>query len=155
MSMAHLVAGWSKDPSTKVGCVIVSTKKHQAGRILATGFNGFVENAQDDEELYLDREFKYKHITHAEDNALQSLLFPHNRLVLFSSFPVCPECVDKIIATRQRGIYIDKIIQPKFAPLTIGRSNEWIDGWKTSICKSEIKLTKAGIEIEEIEYYNV
>lgn len=37
MDLARLVAGWSKDPSTQVGAVIVDPDK----RIVSTGFNGF------------------------------------------------------------------------------------------------------------------
>ena len=36
MRMAHEVASWSKDPSTKVGCVLVKDRK-----IISMGYNGF------------------------------------------------------------------------------------------------------------------
>jgi deoxycytidylate deaminase len=44
MALAEHVAGWSKDPSTKVGAVIVSPDRRQ----LTTGYNGFPQGIADD-----------------------------------------------------------------------------------------------------------
>ena len=35
LKLAHEVASWSKDPSTKVGCVLVKGKK-----VVSLGYNG-------------------------------------------------------------------------------------------------------------------
>src|SRR5699024_9380544 len=37
MGLAYLVASWSKDPSTKVGCILVDQKN----RFISSGYNGF------------------------------------------------------------------------------------------------------------------
>jgi len=47
MEMAVLVASWSKDPSTKVGCVIADSDHAQ----LSEGFNGFPRGIADDGRL--------------------------------------------------------------------------------------------------------
>ena len=48
LEMAHLVAGWSKDPNAQVGAVIVRNN-----RVVATGFNGFPAEVEDlDERLH-------------------------------------------------------------------------------------------------------
>jgi dCMP deaminase len=66
LEMAELVSTWSKDPSTKCGCVIV-----RPDRTIATcGFNGFPKKALDLPSSYKDRETKLKRILHAEENAL-------------------------------------------------------------------------------------
>ncbi|MCP4258437.1 MAG: hypothetical protein GY774_13200 [Planctomycetes bacterium] len=64
LEMAKLVASWSKDPSTRVGAVLVRPDK----TIASTGFNGYAQKMHD---LGLDnREEKYSRIIHAEMNAL-------------------------------------------------------------------------------------
>ena len=64
LRLAEMVSTWSKDPSTKVGCVLVKDRK-----VVATGYNGFPQGIADDERLD-DREKKYALVVHAEMNAL-------------------------------------------------------------------------------------
>ncbi len=49
----HIAAG-SKDPSTKVGCVVVGEDRE----IRSTGFNGFPRGINDDIERLENREMK-------------------------------------------------------------------------------------------------
>jgi dCMP deaminase len=65
LRMAREVATWSKDPSTKVGCVLVSPNKKR----LALGYNGFPERMEDKNEWLENREEKYSRVIHAEINA--------------------------------------------------------------------------------------
>lgn len=65
LALARHISGWSKDPSTKVGCIIVGGDRE----IRSTGFNGFPRGIADDERLS-DRDFKYPIICHAEENAI-------------------------------------------------------------------------------------
>ena len=48
LQMAHGVASWSKDPSTKVGAVIIGAK----GQVLSTGYNGFPRGIADTSDLF-------------------------------------------------------------------------------------------------------
>ena len=54
IQMAQLVAGWSKDPSSKVGAVITRGKF-----VVAVGFNGFPQGIADTSERLNNREIKY------------------------------------------------------------------------------------------------
>jgi dCMP deaminase len=65
MDMAILVAQRSKDPSTKVGCVVVSEDKI----VVATGYNGLPRGVQDISER-MERPAKYLWTSHAEENAV-------------------------------------------------------------------------------------
>lgn len=65
LKMAELVASWSKDPSSKIGAVIVRNN-----RVVATGCNGFPTGVLDEEERWENRELKYELVVHAEQNAL-------------------------------------------------------------------------------------
>lgn len=56
----------SKDPSTKVGSVIIGPDRE----ILSAGFNGFPRGIADTPERLNDRDMKLKLVVHAEMNAL-------------------------------------------------------------------------------------
>lgn len=56
----------SKDPSTKVGAVLVS----EDGQREYLGYNGFPRGVKDTEERLNNRELKYPRIVHAEANAI-------------------------------------------------------------------------------------
>lgn len=98
LDLAKFVSGWSKDPSTQVGAVIVDPDK----RIVSLGYNGFPMGISDDDSRLSNRETKYKIIIHAECNAL---LFANTNLLGYSlytyPFMPCPRCAGLII---QAGI---------------------------------------------------
>lgn len=71
LDLADHVAEWSKDPSTKVGCVIVG----EGRRVLAMGYNGFPAGIKDLSSRLGDRETKLKLTVHAESNALNNAAF--------------------------------------------------------------------------------
>ena len=64
-NLALEVSQWSKDPSTKVGCIAVKDRK-----VIATGYNGFPAGISDNKEDYENRDIKYKKIVHAEKNMI-------------------------------------------------------------------------------------
>ena len=66
MEMAEVVAKRSHDAETKVGAVLVN---NNSGAIIATGFNGFVRGANDN-QLPNTRPLKYEFIMHAEQNLI-------------------------------------------------------------------------------------
>lgn len=63
LSLARHVAGWSKDPSTKVGAVAVSP----ARAVIETGYNGLPRGVADTPER-MERPAKYLWTAHAEEN---------------------------------------------------------------------------------------
>ena len=66
LALASHIAGWSKDPSTQVGCVVVGPDRE----IRSTGFNGFPRGIEDSIARLENRELKYPLICHAEENAI-------------------------------------------------------------------------------------
>jgi dCMP deaminase len=97
VALAEHIAGWSKDPSTKVGCVIVRPNK----TIASLGYNGFPRGVSDNDALYQCREIKYARIVHAEANAMISAVEPLDGYSMYSSLPPCKACSLLII---QSGI---------------------------------------------------
>lgn len=65
LKLARTVAERSKDPSTKVGCVIVGPDKE----IRSTGYNGLPRRVRDLPER-MERPAKYLWTSHAEENAV-------------------------------------------------------------------------------------
>lgn len=66
LGMAEYISTASKDPSTKVGAVLVDDKKIVVG----LGYNGFARGVEDSEWRLNNRELKYKYVVHAEVNAI-------------------------------------------------------------------------------------
>lgn len=64
LELAHLVASWSKDPTTQVGAVAIDPKSRA---ILETGFNGLPRGVEDRPER-MERPAKYLWTGHAEEN---------------------------------------------------------------------------------------
>jgi dCMP deaminase len=96
LSLAEHVAQWSKDPSTKVGAVIVDDKR----RVVGVGYNGFARGVKDTDERLQNRDVKYKLVVHAESNALDNAAYTEGCTLYCTFFP-CPQCAARII---QKGI---------------------------------------------------
>lgn len=64
--LAQHVSGWSKDPSTKVGAVLVRPDR----TVASLGYNGFPRGVEDAPEVLADRPAKYARVVHAEVNAI-------------------------------------------------------------------------------------
>jgi dCMP deaminase len=97
LDLAFFVSQWSKDPSTKVGSVIVNEHK----QVLSMGYNGFPRNVEDSVERYADRRTKYLFVAHAERNALDNAFVDVRGATLYSTLCPCNECAKSII---QKGI---------------------------------------------------
>lgn len=97
LQLAETVASWSKDPSRKIGSVIVDSKR----RVLSLGYNGFPRGVSDRVERYNDRDTKLKFVCHAERNALDNIPGSVEGATLYATLFPCNECVKSII---QRGI---------------------------------------------------
>ena len=98
LGLAQYISTASKDPSTKVGAVIVDSFR----RVVSVGYNGFPRGIFDDHRLE-DRTKKYELMCHAESNALD---FADRRSLANCTLytwpvPPCPRCAGRII---QNGI---------------------------------------------------
>jgi dCMP deaminase len=85
LELANHIAQWSKDPSTKVGAVIVRPDR----TICSVGYNGFPRGVDDNEERYMDRPTKYEFVVHAEANAIIHAREPLHDYILYT-YPLMP-----------------------------------------------------------------
>lgn len=138
LELAHHVATWSRDPSTKVGAVVVDDFQTVKGM----GYNGFPRGVNDTPARYDDRETKYKFIVHAEVTALINANSSVRGCTLYvwptlMIPPSCPECCKSII---QHGI---RRIVCYDVPTT-GR-------WQDMAPISQTMLSEAGVTISTID----
>lgn len=103
INIAKVVATKSKDPSTQVGCVIVTADN----RPMSFGYNGFVSKCDENQMTY-ERPLKYCLIIHAEMNAL---LFANRSLRdchAYITHGPCDNCLKHLIqAGIKKIVYAD------------------------------------------------
>jgi len=96
LGLASHIAAWSKDTSTKVGCVVVGPQRE----VRSTGYNGFPRGVADSPERLGDRAQKYPRIVHAEENAVAQAARVGAGLLgctAYVSFPPCARCARMLI----------------------------------------------------------
>ena len=137
IGLAQHISTWSKDPSTKVGCVVVGEDRE----IRSTGFNGFPRGINDDEERLTDREKKYPLICHAEENAIMHAARIGVSLkdsTAYVTWPPCSRCARSLI---QAGIR--EIVYPETGKIP----ERWIEDFTIS----DSMLNEAGVAVRTIE----
>lgn len=128
LEMAAKYAEGSKDPSTKVGCVIVRPDRTAC----SWGTNGFPQGVADTPERLNDRPTKYDLTIHAELNAL---LFASEKVAgytIYTTFAPCIRCAVNII-------------QAKLARCVFITSDN--PRWQEEQKRSVSLLLEAGIEV--------
>jgi dCMP deaminase len=106
LALATHIAGWSKDPSTQVGCVVVGPDRE----IRSTGFNGFPRGIEDSIARLENRELKYPLICHAEENAIMHAArigISLKGCTAYVTWPPCSRCARSLI---QAGV--DEVVYP-------------------------------------------
>lgn len=130
IDLAQLVASWSKDPSTKVGAVLVD-EKH---RVLGLGYNGFPRGIADDPECLNHRPTKYALTVHAEANAiLNAAPFELDGATIYCTHVPCTGCAKLII---QAGI--KTVVVP---------SGSFLHTWAEEQEKAGEMLGEAGVDL--------
>lgn len=89
MNIAEAVSAKSKDPSSKMGCVIVDKNK----RVVSLGYNGMIQGADESKMTLSERPMKYYFVIHSEMNAV---LFSHQDLTgctIYNRVATCENCL--------------------------------------------------------------
>ena len=136
LELAKHISGWSKDPSTKVGCVVVGEDRE----IRSTGFNGFPRGINDNNERLTNRTKKYPLICHAEENAIMHAARIGVALkgsTAFVTWPPCSRCARSLI---QAGVR--EIVYPE----TDGIPARWLEDFNIS----NGMLLEAGILVRTV-----
>ena len=131
LKLAETISKWSKDPSTKVGAVIVHGK-----RVISLGFNGLPAGVDDNPKRYLDREFKLAAVLHAEVNAIMYAREDLQDCTIYTwPMPPCSRCAAQII---QSGITRVVSIEP---------TEEQKERWADSFDVAETMYDDVGVSV--------
>tara|TARA_B100000902_G_scaffold144182_1_gene141619 strand:- start:18762 stop:19211 length:450 start_codon:yes stop_codon:yes gene_type:complete len=131
IDLALHISGWSKDPSTKVGCVVVGGDRE----IRSTGFNGFPRGIADSIERLEDRELKYPLICHAEENAIMHAArigISLKDCIAYVTWPPCTRCARSLI---QAGVI--EVVYPG----NIEIPDRWVEDFE----RSHAMMKEAGV----------
>jgi dCMP deaminase len=133
LELAKHIAGWSKDPSTKVGCIVVGEDRE----IRSTGFNGFPRGISDDLERLSNRELKYPLICHAEENAIMHAArigLSLKGCTAYVTWPPCTRCARSLI---QAGVI--EVVYPSACEVP--------ERWEADFKMSTEMMTEAGLNL--------
>ena len=123
LNLAKHISEWSKDPSTKVGCIVVGPDRE----IRSTGFNGLPRGIEDNDERLNNREIKYPLICHAEENAIMHAArigISLKDCTAYVTWPPCTRCARSLV---QAGV--STIIYPK----DIEIPDRWMEDFNLSL----------------------
>lgn len=132
--LAQHVAQWSKDPSTRVGAVIVDDLR----RVVSLGYNGFPRGVPDHPEWLADRDTKLRYTVHAEMNAVLNSAREVRGCTLYTwPLPSCSDCAKLVV---QAGVR--RVVGPAIADLP--------ERWRDSCLAGRMMLLQAGVECVEV-----
>jgi dCMP deaminase len=135
IELATLISSWSKDPSTKVGAVIVDRER----RVVSVGYNGLPRGVLDSLDRLGNRDVKYRMVVHAERNALLFAQEPLHGCILYTwPFAPCSVCAGMVI---QSGI--THVVAPR------STNPRWVDDFALT----EQMFTEAGVELMLLDGY--
>ena len=104
MRIAETVATKSKDPSSKMGCVIVDTNK----RVVSLGYNGMLQGADESKMTLSERPMKYYFAIHSEMNALIFAKRDLTGCTIYNKVATCENCLKYCLqAGIKRFVYKD------------------------------------------------
>jgi dCMP deaminase len=140
LELAGHIAMWSKDPSTKVGCVVVGPDRE----VRSTGFNGFPRGVADTIERLNDRDLKYPLVCHGEENAILHAarigVSLKGCIAYINPWPPCTRCARSIAQVGiERIIYLDGPAIP--------------ERWKSDFDLSMTLLKEAGVKVDAIRLH--
>jgi len=120
MALLEPIASRSKDPNTKIGCVIVGPENN----IRSTGYNSFPRGISDTLPERLERPEKYLWIEHAERNAIYAAArmgTALNGCRIYQPALPCMDCARGIIQVGITEVIYDEVkqaawVNPKYLP---------------------------------------
>ena len=141
LGLAEYVSTASKDPSTKVGAVIVNPETLQ---VISSGFNGFPQGVADTDERYNDRETKLELVAHAEANAIARSPIPVRGLHIFITPTLmvpasCPGCSKLIVQSGIKKVWF-------------WHEDNLSDRWEKMAKFTKIILSEGGVEWEYVPH---
>lgn len=141
LELCDVISKWSKDRSTKTGCVIVKNN-----RIISTGYNGFPPGVDDEIEERHGRPQKYMFTEHCDRNAIYQaakLGVSLENSIMYLNNPPCHDCCRGIIMSGIR-----KVIWPEDNPM---ENNKDVNKrWQESLEVAFTLMKESGVKFYRI-----
>lgn len=135
LALARNIAGWSKDPSTKVGAVAVRER-----RILASGYNGIPMHVHDDIHRLSNRELRLQMTVHAEANlicyAARHGVCLNGATCYVWPLMTCSQCAAQLIQAGFNKVVIPDLVMPL--------------RWQESFETAKLMFIEAGVAVAAI-----
>lgn len=139
LRLAKEIAEWSKDPTTKVGCVVVDKNNHPK----TWAYNGFPRTIADSHERLTNRVLKNSIVQHCEANAVSNCAHigtsMRNCSIYVTHVP-CASCAGQLI---QAGI-------SKVVIYTSSNDPGFLERWKDSNENALALFRESGVEVLEL-----
>ncbi|MFN7925872.1 MAG: dCMP deaminase family protein [Bryobacteraceae bacterium] len=139
LDICKVVASRSKDPNTKVGCVIVGP----ANEIRTTGYNSFPRGIRDDVPERLVRPTKYQWIEHAERNAICNAArcgTPLEGCRIYVEIMPCMDCGRAIVQAGIREVVVSAERMGQYSS----------DYYNQQFAMVEVLFAEAGIRVRRV-----
>ena len=135
--LCDVISRKSKDPSTKVGAVIVNS----GNSIISTGYNGFPIGVDDSVQSRFERPEKYTWTCHAEENAIafaaRNGISTNGASLYCNRLPCCARCTRLALqAGIRRFVILCDVPQ------------DTIDRWRTENDIAVTMINEAGASME-------
>jgi len=142
MRMAYLASNKSKDPSTKIGAVVVKDRQ-----VLATGYNGICRGVRDDIGSRYEPPKKYLYFEHGQRNCCYAAARKGISLEGATMYTMAYPCADCARAIIQSGI-TELVLHAQWEDKAV---TAFKDGWGESQKVSDIMFFEAGVSIRMLE----
>lgn len=133
--LAEVVSFLSKDPDRKVGAILVTPDRRQ----LSVGYNGFPSTIPDLPRLLADKEFKLRHMVHAEVNCCDQAPFETAGCTLYVTRFPCHVCAARLVQA-----CVARVVAPHF---DYGH-HRWGASWATAerfFQRNDIQFSKRAV----------
>lgn len=138
LKLAEHYATWSKDESTKVGCVVVGRDKV----VVSSGYNGLPRGADDNKSERMARPEKYFWFEHAERNAIFNAAKRGTALsgsTLYSTLCPCMDCARAVVQSGIKRVVTPEPDKTKYSQL-----------WDTHFPKTIELFRECGVKLDFI-----
>lgn len=138
-NLINVIKQKSKDPSTKVGCVIVGKNNE----VISTGFNGFPIRVTEKPERYV-RPNKYFYIEHSERNSVYLAArrgVPLEGARIYLQWHPCADCARALIQAGIQEVWIDGSRYDPNNPTEADRR------WEDSIAAAKEMFEEADVKV--------
>jgi dCMP deaminase len=138
LELSKHVASWSKDPSTKVGAVIVNSIDKNP---ISMGFNGFPVKVSETSPERLERNEKLRWVVHAEANSIANCSKNNGNskgCTMYVTYFPCSNCAGLIVNAGIARVVCEN--KPDF------NHERWGESWKIA----QTIFDEAGVKVEYI-----